>query len=115
MRAPRATVLVWTRPVRHTDFLAGRSWGCRVLTTNKLIAFASTTDLAMARAFYEGVIGLHVVQQDAYACVLDPNGTMLRATAVAEVARPGYTCSDGVSLTSCRASPHLLARSDNAR
>ena len=35
-----------------------------------LIAFAATTDLA---------------------CVFDANGTMLRVTAVAEVARPGYT------------------------
>ncbi len=28
---------------------------------------------------------------NAYACVFDAHGTMLRITAVAEVARPGYT------------------------
>ncbi len=62
-----------------------------MLTTSDVIAFASSTDLARARSFYERVLGLPVVDQNAYACVFDANGTMLRITAVAEVARPGYT------------------------
>ena len=62
-----------------------------MLTTSDLIAFASTTDLARAQRFYEDVLGLRLVEQNAYACVFDANGTMLRITAVAEVARPGYT------------------------
>src|SRR4051794_29869739 len=62
-----------------------------MLTTSDVIAFSSTTDLAKARTFYEGVLGLPVVDENAYACVFDANGTMLRVTAVAEVARPGYT------------------------
>ena len=62
-----------------------------MLTTSDVIAFSSTTDLARARTFYEGVLGLPVVDENAYACVFDANGTMLRVTAVAQVARPGYT------------------------
>ena len=62
-----------------------------MLTTSDVIAFSSTTDLVRARTFYEGVLGLRVVDENAYACVFDANGTMLRVTAVAQVARPGYT------------------------
>jgi catechol 2,3-dioxygenase-like lactoylglutathione lyase family enzyme len=62
-----------------------------VLATSDVIAFASTTDLARARAFYEATLGLPVVDENAYACVFDAHGTMLRITAVAEVAHPGYT------------------------
>jgi catechol 2,3-dioxygenase-like lactoylglutathione lyase family enzyme len=62
-----------------------------VLATSDVIAFASTTDLARARRFYEDLLGLSVVAVNGYACVFDAHGTMLRITAVAEVARPGYT------------------------
>jgi catechol 2,3-dioxygenase-like lactoylglutathione lyase family enzyme len=62
-----------------------------VLATCDVIAFASTTDLARARAFYEASLGLPVVDENAYACVFDAHGTMLRITSVAEVAHPGYT------------------------
>jgi predicted enzyme related to lactoylglutathione lyase len=62
-----------------------------VLATSDVIAFASTTDLARARTFYEAVLGLPVVDENAYACVFSAHGTMLRITAVAEVAHPGYT------------------------
>ena len=56
-----------------------------------IIAFAPTTDLARARSFYEDILGLPVADENAYACVLNAHGTMLRVTAVAEVAHPGYT------------------------
>ncbi|WP_088288546.1 VOC family protein [Kineosporia sp. A_224] len=62
-----------------------------MLTTSDVIAFASSADLARARAFYEGTLGLPVAYENAYACVFDAHGTMLRITAVAEVAHPGYT------------------------
>jgi catechol 2,3-dioxygenase-like lactoylglutathione lyase family enzyme len=62
-----------------------------VLATSDVIAIASTTDLARARTFYETVLGLPVVDENAYACVFNAHGTMLRITAVAEVAHPGYT------------------------
>jgi catechol 2,3-dioxygenase-like lactoylglutathione lyase family enzyme len=62
-----------------------------MLQASEVIAFAPSADLRQARAFYEQVLGLRVVEQNDFACVFDANGTMLRVTAVAEVARPGYT------------------------
>ena len=62
-----------------------------MLSTSEIIAFASTTDLATARSFYGSVLGLSLVDENAYACVFDAHGTMLRVTLVAEVAHPGYT------------------------
>ena len=62
-----------------------------MLGSSFIIAFAAATDLGRARAFYEEALGLPLVGQNEIACVFDANGTMLRVTAVAEVARPGYT------------------------
>ena len=62
-----------------------------MLDAADLIAFAATTDLDRARVFYEQVLGLTVTEQTDLACVFDANGTMLRVTAVPEVARAGYT------------------------
>lgn len=62
-----------------------------MLATSDVIAFVPTRDLARARSFYEAVLGLTLVDENAYACVFDAHGTMLRITAVAEVAHPGYT------------------------
>ena len=62
-----------------------------MLDAADLIAFAVTTDLDRARVFYEQVLGLPVTEQTDLACVFDANGTMLRVTAVPEVARAGYT------------------------
>jgi len=62
-----------------------------MLDSADLVAFAATTDLDRARVFYEQVLGLPVTEQTGLACVFDANGTMLRVTAVPEVARAGYT------------------------
>ena len=62
-----------------------------MLESSHIVAFAATTDLHRARAFYEQVLGLHVAEHNDLACVLDANGTMLRITAVPEVCRAGYT------------------------
>lgn len=62
-----------------------------MLATSDVIAFAPTTDLARARSFYERALGLPLVNENAYACVFDAHGTMLRLTLVADVAHPGYT------------------------
>ena len=55
------------------------------------IAFVGATDLGRARDFYEQVLGLPLTGRSDFACVFDANGTMLRVTAVPEVARGGYT------------------------
>jgi catechol 2,3-dioxygenase-like lactoylglutathione lyase family enzyme len=56
-----------------------------ILGASKLMAFAPVTDTARARAFYEGVLGLRLVEDEApFALVFDANGTMLRVTPVGE-------------------------------
>lgn len=62
-----------------------------MLESSPIVAFAATTDLDRARAFYEQVLGLPVADHNDFACVIDANGTMLRITAVPEVRRAGYT------------------------
>jgi catechol 2,3-dioxygenase-like lactoylglutathione lyase family enzyme len=62
-----------------------------MLESSEVIAFAGSADLGRAQAFYERILGLPVIEQNDFACVFDANGTMLRVTAVGEVARAGYT------------------------
>jgi catechol 2,3-dioxygenase-like lactoylglutathione lyase family enzyme len=62
-----------------------------VLGGSDLIAFLPTTDVARARSFYEGTLGLSVIEEDPYAFALDANGTMLRVTVVPELHSAGYT------------------------
>ena len=62
-----------------------------MLESSELVAFVAATDLGRARVFYEQKLGLRVLEHDDFACVLDANGTMLRVTAVPEVAQAGYT------------------------
>lgn len=63
-----------------------------ILGSSKLVAFAPTTDPAKARAFYESVLGLRMVSEEApFALVFDANGTMLRVTTVPEHHPPAFT------------------------
>jgi predicted enzyme related to lactoylglutathione lyase len=56
-----------------------------ILGTSKLVAFAATTDSIRARAFYEGLLGLRLIEDEQpFALVFDANGIMLRVTAVRE-------------------------------
>jgi catechol 2,3-dioxygenase-like lactoylglutathione lyase family enzyme len=61
------------------------------LRSADLVAFVATTDTARARAFYEGVLGLAVLDHDGFACVVDAHGTTIRITAVPERAPAAYT------------------------
>ncbi len=56
-----------------------------------LVAFVAATDLARARAFYEGTLGLHVEGQDGFACIVDANGTTVRITLVDHAVVAPYT------------------------
>jgi predicted enzyme related to lactoylglutathione lyase len=62
-----------------------------MLGNSDIIAVVATADLRRAQAFYETVLGLQLTELNDFACVFNANGTMLRVTAVREVARPGYT------------------------
>lgn len=55
------------------------------------IGFIAVRDLAEARKFYEGILGLCVVEDAPFALVLDANGTMLRLTPVAGLAAQPFT------------------------
>jgi catechol 2,3-dioxygenase-like lactoylglutathione lyase family enzyme len=60
-----------------------------ILDKSKLIAFAATTDYPRAREFYEGVLGLHLVEDETpFALVFDAHGTMLRVTKVGKQHTP---------------------------
>ncbi len=62
-----------------------------MLEDHALIGFVAAVDLDRAREFYGTVLGLRLIEQSDFACVFDAHGTMLRVTAVADVATPGYT------------------------
>ena len=63
-----------------------------ILGTSKLVAFAPTINPAKARAFYEGVLGLRLVEDaKPFALVFDANGTMLRVTTVRELTPDPFT------------------------
>jgi catechol 2,3-dioxygenase-like lactoylglutathione lyase family enzyme len=56
-----------------------------------LVAFVGTADLGRARAFYEGMLGLRLVEDAGFALVFDAGGTMLRVTEVPAVVPAPYT------------------------
>lgn len=62
-----------------------------MLESSDIIAFAATTDLDRARAFYAQVLGLSVTEYNDFVCVVDANGTMLRITAVPEISWASYS------------------------
>jgi len=52
-----------------------------ILGGSKIMAFVHMTDWAKARAFYEDVLGLRLVEEEKpFALVFDANGIMLRLT-----------------------------------
>lgn len=56
-----------------------------------LVAFVPSTDLAVSRSFYEGVLGLKMLEETPIALVADANGTILRITAVPDLAPHPFT------------------------
>ncbi len=51
-------------------------------TRSPLIAFIPTKDTVRARRFYEDLLGLRFIEDDAFAIVMDANGTMIRIVRV---------------------------------
>jgi 8-oxo-dGTP diphosphatase len=62
-----------------------------VLDSSDMVAFVGVSDLAVARSFYGGVLGLPLVEGQPIAVVFDGHGTMLRVTLVDDVAPVAYT------------------------
>jgi len=53
-----------------------------MLASAALVAFAPTTDLDRAQAFYGDTLGLALASRDAFACSFDAQGTTLRVILV---------------------------------
>ena len=62
-----------------------------MLADAPFIGFIPVRDLVAARSFYEGTLGLRVVEDTPFALVLDAGGTMLRVTPVPGLAARGFT------------------------
>jgi catechol 2,3-dioxygenase-like lactoylglutathione lyase family enzyme len=62
-----------------------------MLSSEKLMAFVSTTNADRARAFYRDTLGLNLVSEDGFALLFNCGGTHLRV-AIAQAVNPaGYT------------------------
>jgi catechol 2,3-dioxygenase-like lactoylglutathione lyase family enzyme len=62
-----------------------------MLESAPVVAFAPTTDLARAREFFGGALGLPVRREDGFACVFDAHGTQLRVTLVEQLTPAPFT------------------------
>jgi len=62
-----------------------------MLNQNKIIAFIPTKDADAARSFYEGLLGLRFVSDDAFAIVMDANGIMVRIVRVGDFTPAQFT------------------------
>ena|SRR5258708_3598067 len=62
-----------------------------MLAASNLMAFLATTDSARARAFYEGILGLHFVSEDDFAVVYDVRGIELRLQKVRQLQPQPHT------------------------
>ena len=62
-----------------------------MLADSDLVAFVGSSDLAASREFYEGVLGLRLVEASEFANAFDANGTRLRVTLVEKLTQAPYT------------------------
>ena len=62
-----------------------------MLCNSSVVALVATSRSEDAKSFYEDVLGLRLVTDDAFAIVFDANGVMLRVQKVQEHTPPPYT------------------------
>lgn len=62
-----------------------------MLADAELIAFVPTVDLGRSIAFYQGVLGLRLLEETPQAAVFAVDGTMLRVSVVAQVVPQPFT------------------------
>jgi catechol 2,3-dioxygenase-like lactoylglutathione lyase family enzyme len=62
-----------------------------VLAGAPFVGFIPVRDAVVARAFYEGTLGLTVVEDTPFALVVDANGTQVRITPVPELVPQPFT------------------------
>jgi len=71
--------------------VSGAPYAGFMLESARAIAFVPATDLGRARDFYEGVLGLEVVDVSGFACVFRVGGATLRVAQVGELAPQPFT------------------------
>jgi catechol 2,3-dioxygenase-like lactoylglutathione lyase family enzyme len=59
--------------------------------SSSIIAFIPTRDADRAKAFYEGILGLHFVRDDHFALVFKANGITIRIVKMDEFVPAAYT------------------------
>jgi catechol 2,3-dioxygenase-like lactoylglutathione lyase family enzyme len=62
-----------------------------MLSGAKVVAFLATADAVRARAFYESVLGLRVVEDQPFSLVLEHAGSKIRVQKVDAVQKAPYT------------------------
>ena len=62
-----------------------------MLAQGKLVAFVGSTDLVRSQTFYEGTLGLSIVEASPFAIVANSRGTELRITQVPAISPAPYT------------------------
>jgi catechol 2,3-dioxygenase-like lactoylglutathione lyase family enzyme len=61
------------------------------LSSSRAMALVGVSDLAQARAFYGGTLGLTIISADSYALVADVGGVRVRLTQAVTVQPADYT------------------------
>jgi catechol 2,3-dioxygenase-like lactoylglutathione lyase family enzyme len=61
------------------------------LGSSDLVAFVATTDPTRARSFYQGALGLRLLEESPFASVFDAHGTILRVTQVEALTPAPFT------------------------
>ncbi len=62
-----------------------------MLRDSRIVAFVATAKPSEAKRFYEGVLGLTLLEDSPYSLVFEANGTALRIQKVERVEVAGYT------------------------
>lgn len=78
-------------PLSAATCVAGVFYGEEMLESALPVAFVPATDLGRARDFYEGALGLPILDVSGFACVFRAGPITLRVTLVSELAPPPFT------------------------
>ena len=78
-------------PLSAFTCVAGIFYGGGMLESALPVAFVPATDLGRAQDFYEGALGLPVLDVSGFACVFRAGPITLRVTLVGELAPPPFT------------------------
>jgi len=65
--------------------------GAAVLSAAKLVGFVATARPDESRRFYQGILGLSIIEESPFALVFDASGTELRVQKVQALAPAPYT------------------------